>query len=52
MWTPIITQKVEIFDFELECKLYQLSGVEFDGEFNGGSFEAHKPCLNPIAIKS
>ena len=33
-----------------QCKLYQLSEVEFDGEFNGGSFEAHKPRLNPIMV--
>ena len=41
-------QNLDIFNFELEYKLYQLSEVEFDGEFNSCSFEAHKPWLNSI----
>ena len=45
-------QKMAILNFVLECKLYQLTtGVEFDGEFNGGSFESNKPFLNHVMVQ-
>ena len=37
---PLMGQKMKIFNFEMEEKLYQLSDVEFDGESDGVGPEA------------